>query len=153
MRRTVTATLVALAAMTLALAAPASAGDPIKSRREIMKTNGFAAKTAGAMLKGQRPFDAHEAELAMRAINAAAYALVRFFPKGSETGGDTAASPKIWQNMKEFLHIADELEEHAEKAIEAARKGEAAFKPAFLEVVKYCKECHEKFRIKKDKKK
>lgn len=138
--------------MTVAMAAE----DPIASRQAIMKTVGTATKASAQMIKGQAPFDAIKAELAMRALNAAAISVVKFFPKGSEKGGDTQASPKIWQDMKGFLAAAKRLEQVSAVGIEAVKGGENPFaeddfKEVFNDLVKTCKGCHQDYRIKKQK--
>lgn len=136
--------------MPALVAAPAFAAEaPTKTRQNLMSTVGFSAKQAGAMVKGEAPWDPVKAELAMRAINAAATGFPNFFPEGSTSGDDTEASPKIWEEMDKFLHLADELREHSATGIEAAKKGEEEFKKEFAAMTKYCKECHETFRIKK----
>lgn len=134
-------------AATVALADDA----PTKTRQNLMNTVGFSAKQAGAMVKGEAPWDPAKAQLAMRAINAAVTGLPNFFPEGSTTGDDTEASPKIWEDMEKFLHLAGELREHSAAGMEAAKQGEEAFKKEFAAMTKYCKDCHESFRIKKQK--
>ena len=71
------------------------------------------------------------------------------FPKGSETGGETAAKPEIWDNKAEFESIAKDLQSATAKAAAAAAGGLDAFKVAFGGVGKNCKSCHEKFRFEK----
>ena len=120
--------------------------DPIHARQEMMKTAGFAAKTAGAMVKGKAPWDARKAELAMRAINGVAYGFGHKFPDNSKTGGDTEAKVEIWSEMNNFKHLIHELEEHSEKAAKTAAAGLDNFKVEFANTVKYCKKCHKKYR-------
>ena len=141
---------------TLALGtAPAmAAGDPIASRQAIMKTVGIAAKASAQMTKGQVPFDVVKAELAMRAMNAAAISVVNYFPEGSQKGGKTTASPKIWEDMKGFLAAAKKLETASAAGIEAVKGGENPFaeddfKEVFTGLIKTCGGCHETYRIKK----
>ncbi len=125
--------------------------DPIHARQEMMETVGFATKTAGAMVKGKVPYDAKKAELAMRAINAVAYGFGHKFPVNSKTGGDTEAKEEIWSELDNFNHLIHEMEEHSEKAAKAASGGLEAFKVEFVNTVKYCKQCHKKYRDKKKK--
>lgn len=125
-----------------------SAGDPIAERKALMKTVGFSAKAAGAMVKGEAPFDPVKAELAMRAINAAATGLPHLFPDTSKTGGETEASPRIWEDMAGFVKQAEGLASQSSAAIGAAKDADS-FKTAFGEVTKFCKSCHESYRVKK----
>jgi cytochrome c556 len=129
----------------------ALADAPTKTRQDVMKSVGFATKTAAAMVKGKAPYDPVKAELAMRTVNAAITGFPHLFPEGSTTGDETEASPKIWEDMKGFLHIADEVREHSAVAAGAAKKGLDEFKKEFAATTKYCKECHKEYRIKKKK--
>ena len=139
------------AAVFVSVLAPAAvqADAPAKVRQDLMKTVGFSTKTAAAMVKGEQPYDPVQAELTMRAINAAATAFPFLFPDDSKTGHDTEASPKIWEDRKGFLKQSEELQEHSAKGIAAAKNGLDAFKKEFADTVKYCKSCHETYRIKK----
>ncbi len=128
----------------------ASAGDdPIKERKELMKGNGAAVKGIIAMFKGEKPYDGAAVEKAMKDINGSIPTFITLFPKGSETGGETAAKPEIWENKAEFDNLAKDAEAATAKAAEAAPGGLDAFKAAFGPVGKACKACHEKFREEK----
>lgn len=142
------AAFAATAAVALLTTAAGAADDPIAARKALMKANAAATKVGAAMVKGEKPYDANTAEHVMRTLNAVAIAAPQFFPESSKTG-DTEASPKIWEDMKGFLEQAHELEEHSEEGVEAAKKGLEAFKTAFAETTKYCRSCHEAYRIKK----
>jgi cytochrome c556 len=126
-----------------------AAENPIKERKELMKGNGDAAKGVTAMLKGEKPYDAKDAEMAMNTINASIVKFVTLFPKGSETGGETAAKPEIWTSKAEFDEIAKHLDAATAKAAAAAPSGLDGFKTAMADVGKNCKACHEKFRFEK----
>jgi len=142
--------IVALAAGFWGSLSPASAEeDAIATRKAMMQTVGFATKTAGLMVKGETEFNPVTTELAMRAINGVTYGLGQYFPDDSKTGGKTTAAPKIWEDMKGFLHKLGELEEDSEGGIKSAKAGPEAFKAAFLKLVGNCKGCHKEYRIKK----
>ena len=59
-----------------------------------------------AMLKGEAPYDGVAVEKAMTNVNKSLATFITLFPKGSETGGETAAKPEIWDNKAEFESIA-----------------------------------------------
>ncbi len=141
----VLAVITAIFGASVALAS----GDPIKDRKELMKDNGKAVKGVVAVLKGEKPYDGAAVEKAMKDVNKSVATFVTLFPKGSETGGETAAKPEIWDNKKEFDSIAKDLEAATAKAAAAAAGGLDAFKVAFGDVGKACKSCHEKFRLEK----
>ncbi len=132
-------------------AAVQAAGDPIKDRQEVMKGNGGAMKAVGAMLKGEKPYDAKAAADAMKSIGDSIDTFLTLFPKGSETGGDTTAKADIWTNKADFNALGEALKEAAGKAEKAAAGGMDSFKVAIGGVGKACKGCHEKYRVKKEK--
>jgi cytochrome c556 len=128
-----------------------AAADPIKDRKELMKGNGGAMKTVIAMLKGEKPYDAKAAAAAMKAIGGSVDKFLTLFPKGSETGGDTAAKPEIWMNQADFASHGKALKDAAANAETAAAGGADSFKAAMGGVGKSCKGCHEKYRVEKEK--
>ena len=70
--------------------------------RSLMKANGDQAKAASAMMKGEAPFDLDKARTISRPFEEAAAKEPSLFPDNSKTGGETAADPKIWENMDDF---------------------------------------------------
>lgn len=130
-------------------AAGVSAQDMIANRKAYMKSVGGAAKASGEMIKGEKPYDAKVAAEGMTKIAAGWADFAKSFPKGTETGGETTASPKIWENAKDFGDKGLVLVKAAENAAAEAAKGPEAFKAAFGDVGKNCKGCHEEYRIPK----
>ena len=128
------------------------ADDPAKERQELMKTVVNSVKILVPMAKGEKPYDAAAAVDAMKTINGVPDKFVALFPKGSETGHDTEASPKIWENPTDFKAKSDDLKKASAEGIEQAGKGLDALKTVmFDKVLKTCKACHDEYRIKKDK--
>jgi cytochrome c556 len=125
------------------------AQDAIGQRKELMKGVGGASKTGSQMVKGEVPFDATKAADSMGTIAKNWIAFVKLFPKGSETGGETTASPKIWESFKDFEEKGQKLANDATAAQKAAANGADSFKTAFGEVTKNCKGCHDAYRIPK----
>ncbi|MCF6198459.1 MAG: cytochrome c [Hyphomicrobiaceae bacterium] len=117
-------------------------------REELMEAAGLAKEIAGNMVKGKTAWDGKQAELAMRTLQSVAMAFAHKVPEGSMTE-EGEASPAIWKDMQDFLHQVAELQSHSSKAAKAARIGLEAFKPEFVATVKYCKSCHEKYRVRK----
>lgn len=138
-----------LVAGVAVFAAGVSAQDAIANRKAYMKAVGGAAKASGEMIKGEKPYDAKVAAEAMTKISAGWADFAKAFPKGTETGGETTAAPKIWENFKDFGEKGDLLVKAAEKAAAEAANGPDAFKAAFGEVGKNCKGCHDDYRIQK----
>jgi len=141
----------ASAAMALALAVSGMslAQDAIAKRREFMKSVGAAAKQSNEMIKGERAFDAKAAAEALTKVSTGFAEYLTLYPKGTETGGETTASPKIWEDRKGFEEKGQAFAKAAASAAEAAGKGKDAFAEAFKTVGGACKGCHETFRVQK----
>lgn len=143
-------TIIVAGAFCVGAAVSAIAG-PAEERQELMKSVGDAVKVAVPMAKGEAAYDAAAASKAMRTIGSVPDKFVKLFPKGSETGAKTEASPKIWEDMKGFLAKAEDLKTASAAAVDAAAKGQDAFKAAvFGSLLKSCKGCHDAYRIKKN---
>ena len=127
-----------------------AASDPILVRQKIMKSNGGAAGVTGGMMKGEIAFDAKVATAAIRTMNAVSYTFGNYFPAGSETGMETTAAPKIWQDMAGFEAKLAQFQKDTDAAAAAEPKDLEAFKVAMGPVMKNCKGCHEDYRIKKN---
>ena len=127
-----------------------SAEDPIASRKAIMQSVGAAAKAGGAMLKGEADFNAVTAELILRTMNAAAHGAGELFPEGSETGGKTTASAKIWEDRAGFDKAMVKFQSDTAAGIAAKPADIDAFKAAFGAATENCGACHKAYRIKKE---
>jgi len=136
------------AVLMLGVAAVAAQTDPIAARRALMKANGDQAKIGVAMLKGEAPFDAAKAKAMFATFVDAANKMPNLFPESSKTGGDTAATPKVWEDMADFKARFAKLADDA-VAAQASVKDLDSFKAAFGIVGKDCGGCHEIYRVKK----
>jgi cytochrome c556 len=142
-------TVCAIAIVALCAGAAIAQQDPIKARRALMKANGDQAKIGASMMKGETPFDLDKARAVFTAFEEAATKAPSLFPENSKTGGDTAADPKIWENMDDFKARLAKLGTDAKDAL-AKVKDLDSFKAAFGAIGKNdCGSCHEKYRIKK----
>ncbi len=149
-KSTVLGGVAALATIAVvATAATVVAQDTIAQRKELMKGVGGASKTGSQLAKGEIPYDAAKASEAMGTIASNWAAFTKLFPKGSETGGETTASPKVWESFKDFEDKGQKLASDAVTAQKAAASGADAFKGAFGEVAKNCRACHEVYRVQK----
>jgi cytochrome c556 len=123
----------------------------VKERRHLMKdVVAPAAKLAGQMVKGVKPFDAEAAAKAMTEINGVPDKYVKLFPEGTAHGqiADSEAKAKIWEDFAEFEATAMKLKDASAKAAAAAAQGEGSFTAAFNDMTKVCKDCHQTFREK-----
>jgi cytochrome c556 len=122
--------------------------DVIKERQQIMKGVGAATRDPGAMLKGEAPFNLAAVQKSLAVYVDSAKRMPALFPANSQTGGDTTAAPKIWQDMAGFNSAFQRFGADASAAL-AAIKDEASFKAGFPAVLKNCGTCHEDYRLKK----
>lgn len=143
------AALSTAAAVAVVWSGASIAQDVIAKRKDIMKGVGGATKLSNEMIKGEKPYDAKAAAEAMTKISGTWAEFAKSFPKGSETGGETTAAPKIWESFDDFDSKGKAMAKAAETAGAEAAKGADAFKAAFGEVGKTCKGCHELYRIPK----
>jgi len=138
-----------IAAIALGVSVAVAQQDVIKERKDIMKGNGDQAKIAAAMVKGEQPFDLAAAQKVFATFASAATKMPDLFPDNSKTGEDTAALPKIWEDMADFKARFVKFGDDA-KAAEASVKDLDSFKAAFGNIGKNdCGGCHQLYRAKK----
>jgi cytochrome c556 len=140
-----------IAMSALALAGTAAFADPIADRRALMKSNGKSAGALVSIVKGEKPFDAEVVLVALTTLseNAQKIDVAVLFPPGSDKGGETAASPKIWEDLPGFKAKVDKFRADTAAAVAAPAKDEDALKAQLDMIGKNCGGCHETFRIKK----
>ena len=142
-------TVSAIAVIALCAGAAIAQQDPIATRKTLMKTNGDQAKIGASMAKGETPFDIEKARKIFTAFEDAATKAPSLFPDNSKTGGDTAADPKIWENIDDFKARLAKFGTDAKDAIAKVNDLDS-FKAAFGAIGKNdCGGCHEKYRVKK----
>jgi len=139
----------ATAAVVLGICVAVAQEGPIKARKALMKANGDQAKIAGAMARGEAPFDLAAAHKIFATFEDAASKMPALFPDNSKTGDDTAALPKIWEDMADFKARFTKFGDDA-KAADASVKDLDSFKAAMGNIGKNdCGGCHELYRAKK----
>jgi cytochrome c556 len=142
-------TVFAVAVIALCAGAAIAQQDPIAARRALMKANGDQAKIGASMMKGETPFDLDKARKVFAAFEETAAKVPSLFPENSKTGGDTAADPKIWENMDDVKIRFAKFGADAKDALAKVTDLDS-FKAAFGAIGKNdCGGCHEKYRIKK----
>jgi cytochrome c556 len=141
--------------LVLGLSVAMAQEDPIKARKDLMKDNGEAAKTAAAMMKGEKPFDLSEARKIFATFEDAAAKMPNLYPDsskseaGSPAADDFSPSPKVWENMADFKARFAKFGEDA-KAAGASVKDLDSFKAAIGNIGKNdCGGCHQTYRLKK----
>jgi cytochrome c556 len=141
-------TVFAAAVLAVGVTAVAAQSDPIAARKALMKANGDQAKIAGAMVRGDAPFDLAKAKTALASFEEAGEKAPALFPDNSKTGGDTAALPKIWEDKADFDARLTKFAADA-KAAQGTVTDLDSFKAAMGTIGKQCGGCHELYRVKK----
>jgi cytochrome c556 len=121
--------------------------NPITERQQVMKAVGGATREGAAIAKGEAAFDAAKAQAIFKTYADAAKKMPALFPDTSKTGGDTTASPKIWEDQAGFKAAFAKFE--ADAAAGATVGNLDGFRTAFGAATKNCGTCHEAYRIKK----
>lgn len=134
-------------ALTVGMTAVMAQDDPIAQRRTIMKGVGAATRTGTQFVKGEAPFDLAKAKEILQVYANAADKVHNYFPETSKTGGETTASPKIWESQADFRARFDAWAKDIEKA-KAETKDLNTFKAEFTTLTKACGSCHQTYRIK-----
>jgi len=137
-----------LAATTLVLTMSAAGADIIEERQAIMKERGDIMRVLGPIAQGQQPFDADTVLAALERMNENALGdtIMDYFPEGTETGGDTRATPAVWEDSATFVEIETVYAANIQTAVDAAPGDLDAFRGVFGPVAAQCGACHERFR-------
>ncbi len=101
-------TVIAVAAIAVGVTVVAAQSDPIAARKALMKNMGAATKTGGGMAKGEVPYDQAKAQEIFATYIDVSAKMPALFPDNSKTGGETTASPKIWEDKAGFQKAFDE---------------------------------------------
>ncbi|KQW31484.1 cytochrome C556 [Rhizobium sp. Root274] len=142
--------LSATVAICLGVSAAIAAGEPQTVRQELMKKAGASAGALGAIAKGEKPYDAEAVKTALTNLVEVGKTFPEHFPAGSETGLDTEASPKIWENMDDFKAKSAKLTSVAEAQLAAMPADQAAVGAALQAIGATCGDCHQTYRLKKN---
>ena len=137
--------------LSTTLAAHAQDADPkkeaVKYRQSVMTIVGWNFKPMGAMVKGERPFDAkafaaHARDLAgVSSVN-----ILAGFPEDSDAEGSKAKA-EIWMKWDDFKDKMGAMQRETDKLGEVAAGGdEGAIKKQFGAAAKTCKACHDDYK-------
>ncbi len=127
-----------------------SADDPIDVRQKIMTSVGRSGGLLFRMVQGKADFDERSANVALAALQAAGATIGDYFPEGSETGEQTCASKKIWEDRAGFDAVVAKFAERSSAAYSAAPKDAESLKVAAGPVFEMCGECHKVYRQSED---
>lgn len=133
----------------LGLTAATAAEEPQVVRQEMMKKVGGAMGAIGAIVKGEKPFDAEVVKASLTTMAEVSKDFPNHFPAGSETGFETEATAKIWENPDDFKAKSAELSKVAEAQLAAMPTDQASTGAVMKAVGATCSSCHETYRVKK----
>ncbi|MBB4954548.1 cytochrome c556 [Agrobacterium vitis] len=141
----------AIAALCLCLGSGAvsAADEPQVLRAAMMKKVGGAMGALAGIAKGEKPYDAAAVKASLTTMQDVAKHFPDQFPKGSETGFNTEASPKIWEDMATFKTKSKALETAATAQLAALPADQAGVGAAMKAIGGTCGDCHQAFRMKK----
>ncbi|HMJ42031.1 MAG TPA: cytochrome c [Pseudolabrys sp.] len=139
-------TIAAIALIALGVTAVVAQQNPIAARKALMKANNDNAKAMVQTMRGQTPFDATAVDAAFAQWAETAQKFPGLFPENSKTGDDTRATPKIWQNKKDFDEKAAAFGKSVADNRDKAKASLDGLKAAIPVVGKTCDNCHEDYR-------
>ncbi len=140
----------AIAFSTSPLMAHDGATGVVKERMDLMKTIGKNTKAIAPIAMGSAEMNLKAVEEAATTISNAAKEAVTKFPEGSHTK-ETAAKIEVWAKWDEFAGLMKSLETDSAKLAAMAKAGEEfELIDGFNKMISNCKNCHTKFRNKKD---
>jgi cytochrome c556 len=143
--------LLAAATTVGILVSTAALADEIADRRAMMKqVNGSSVGTLVNMAKGEIPFDAEAARGAFIAMREGTEGFVALFPDGTQTGGDTVASPKIWEDKAGFEAAFADFQAELDTAIAAEPASVEELQPLLGAVGQKCTACHTEYRLQRN---
>lgn len=123
-----------------------SQGEAIAERKALMREVGAATRTGTQMAREQIPFDAAKAREVFAVYQKSADQMPGLYPKGTETGGETSASPAVFFDPAGFKAAFAKFGADAKAAAEKSTDLEA-FKAAFADVSRNCGSCHQTYRV------
>src|ERR1043166_4862506 len=92
----------AVAIFAIGVTAVVAQSDPIAARKALMKGNNDNARNLVKMTRGEEPYDAVKVNAAFAQWAETAQRLPNLFPDNSKTGGETRATPKVWETRSDF---------------------------------------------------
>lgn len=138
----------AVIVITAGMTAAYAAGEGTKAEREsMMKRIGGSIGTMASIAKGAAPYDPHSLKTALATIAETAKAFPDQFRPGSDTS-DGAASPRIWENARDFRERADKLASDANGLAMRLPSDPAAVATALKQLSSDCSGCHQAYRLK-----
>lgn len=139
--------MLAALAVSFGVSAVVAQSDPVTTRENLMKENDRQARIVVRMMRRQAPFDAAAVDSVFAQWADTAQKLPALFPDNAKTGGDNRASPKIWENKKDFEAKIAEFGTAVADNRAKAKASLDGLKAAVAAVGKACDDCHKDYRL------
>ncbi|WP_432697285.1 c-type cytochrome [Marinobacterium sp. YM272] len=124
--------------------------DAVAFRQGVFRAMGWNFGPMGAMIQGRKPFDAEAfAQGAERVALLASMAPEGFVEgTGIQDGFDTRLRDEYWYQQDHFNKLMTQMIEKAEDFSRQVGEGKdrEALRPAFGQLAKSCKSCHDEYR-------
>lgn len=147
-----TALILGAALLGSSLLLPAHADEAqeqaIKYRQAVFKVVNWNFKPMGAMIKGEKPFNAAEFQrMAEHVAYMSQLAAEGFIPGSDALAGETRAKDDIWKKPDDFKAKMADFEKASAELAKVAKGGDLnAIKPVFAKTADTCKACHKAYR-------
>ena len=140
--------VLALTVAGSSLVANADIEDAIEYRQSIFTAVKWQFGPMGDMVKGKKDFDATEFKQRASHLAALSHMPWEAFVDGSyQNDEDTSALPAIGTDWSTFTKAMEAFQSSAQGLKKAAESGDmATIKPAFIQVARSCKGCHDQFK-------
>ena len=121
----------------------------VKQRMDGMMAMGKALGVVADMFKGVTAYTPAKVAKSADIVRGHAQEMKLLFPdtKASREGKGTETLPAVWQNLEEFMALADRLDNDAAQLKLAAQSGgQQEVRAAFGKLAKTCSACHSDYR-------
>ena len=150
-RRAATAIVLGLSVIAWNAGALADEEGEIKYRKSVMKAVGGHMGAIVGILK-QKTVNGANLQIHTDGMETLSGIAGSLFPEGSDFG-ETTVLPVVWEKPVEFAAAIKQFQDAAKGMAAAGKSGDMAKVGAAMEPLgKSCKNCHENFREKKEKK-
>ncbi|MCX8998510.1 cytochrome c [Rhizobiaceae bacterium BDR2-2] len=127
----------------------ALAAEPQEIRQQQMKETGAAFGALNAIARGQRPFDEATVKASLDKLAEISKDFRNHFPRGSETGFESEAGIRIWQDEAGFAAANDKFAADVEAVLAHAPADQDGVRAAVGTIGANCGACHESFRVRR----
>ncbi|SIS56463.1 Cytochrome c556 [Neptunomonas antarctica] len=125
-----------------------TADDYVEYRQGVFNAIGWHFKKMGPMIQGRIPYDAVEFKRHAEAVAVLSHMPAEGFVKEAKDSTlPTRVKPDVWFQTERFnTYMDDMIKAAAELAEQAGVEDKDELRPAYGNVAKQCKACHDRYR-------